>query len=76
MTSIQIERAVPADAAGIIGFQSVDLWSTLLPSMAHVGQLGTLDGRSRSKAIWLATRRLQAAAAARLHDSEIATDRY
>src|SRR5215471_5708522 len=27
--------------AGIVGFQSLDLWSHLLPSMAHVGQLGT-----------------------------------
>jgi len=26
---------------GIVGFQTLDLWSTLLPSMAHVGQVGT-----------------------------------
>ena len=33
---------VAVDArAGIIGFQSLDLWSALLPSMAHVGQVGT-----------------------------------
>jgi len=33
---------VAVDAtAGIVGFQSVDLWSSLLPSMAHVGQVGT-----------------------------------
>ena len=27
--------------ARIVGFQTLDLWSTLLPSMAHVGQVGT-----------------------------------
>ena len=33
---------VAVDAArGIVGFQSLDLWSRLLPSMAHVGQVGT-----------------------------------
>jgi GNAT superfamily N-acetyltransferase len=26
---------------GIVGFQSLDLWSPLLTSMAHVGQVGT-----------------------------------
>lgn len=29
------------DGARVVGFQSLDLWSALLPSMAHVGQLGT-----------------------------------
>jgi ribosomal-protein-alanine N-acetyltransferase len=28
-------------AQGIVGFQSLDLWSQLLSSMAHVGQVGT-----------------------------------
>ena len=32
--------AVDADA-GIVGFQSLDLWSSVLSSMAHVGQVGT-----------------------------------
>lgn len=33
---------VAVDAAkGIVGFQSLDLWSPLLSSMAHVGQVGT-----------------------------------
>ncbi len=29
------------DFQRIVGFQSLDLWSSLLPSMAHVGQVGT-----------------------------------
>lgn len=29
------------ESQGIVGFQSLDLWSPLLPSMAHVGQVGT-----------------------------------
>jgi hypothetical protein len=29
------------EVQGIVGFQSLDLWSSLLPSMAHVGQAGT-----------------------------------
>ena len=29
------------EKAGIIGFQSLDLWSPVLSSMAHVGQIGT-----------------------------------
>ncbi len=28
-------------AEGIVGFQSIDLWSRLLTSIAHVGQVGT-----------------------------------
>jgi len=33
---------VAVDAArGVVGFQSLDLWSPLLSSMAHVGQVGT-----------------------------------
>jgi ribosomal protein S18 acetylase RimI-like enzyme len=47
-------------AAGIIGFQSLDLWSTLLPSLAHVGQLGTFllpqwRGRGVGRQLWDAT---------------------
>ena len=29
------------EKVGIVGFQSLDLWSSVLPSMAHVGQVGT-----------------------------------
>ena len=29
------------DARGIVGLQTLDLWSPLLDSMAHVGQVGT-----------------------------------
>jgi L-amino acid N-acyltransferase YncA len=33
---------VAADASGeVVGYQSLDLWSPLLSSMLHVGQLGT-----------------------------------
>jgi ribosomal protein S18 acetylase RimI-like enzyme len=46
--------------AGIIGFQSLDLWSSLLPSMAHVGQVGTFllphwRGRGIGRQLWTAT---------------------
>lgn len=46
--------------AGIIGFQSLDLWSSLLPSMAHVGQVGTFllphwRGRGIGRQLWNAT---------------------
>ncbi len=45
---------------GVIGFQSLDLWSPLLASMAHVGQLGTFllpewRGRGLGRALWRAT---------------------
>jgi GNAT superfamily N-acetyltransferase len=47
-------------AAGTIGFQSLDLWSTLLPSMAHVGQVGTFllpqwRGLGVGRTLWGAT---------------------
>ena len=46
---------------GIAGFQSLDLWSSLLPSMAHVGQVGTFlmpewRGKGVGRALWNATR--------------------
>jgi ribosomal protein S18 acetylase RimI-like enzyme len=46
--------------AGIVGFQSLDLWSSLLPSMAHVGQVGTFllpkwRGRGIGSRLWNAT---------------------
>ena len=52
---------VAVDArAGIIGFQSLDLWSALLPSMAHVGQVGTFllpgwRGLGVGRQLWEAT---------------------
>jgi len=47
-------------AAGIVGFQSLDLWSPILTSMAHVGQLGTFllpawRGRGVGRRLWRAT---------------------
>jgi len=52
---------VAVDArAGIIGFQSLDLWSALLPSMAHIGQVGTFllpgwRGLGVGRQLWEAT---------------------
>jgi ribosomal protein S18 acetylase RimI-like enzyme len=48
------------DSAGIVGFQSLDLWSPILTSMAHVGQLGTFllpawRGRGVGRQLWSAT---------------------
>ena len=45
---------------GIVGFQSLDLWSPMLTSMAHVGQLGTFllpqwRGRGVGRELWSAT---------------------
>ena len=51
---------VAVDAArGIVGFQSLDLWSQL-DSMAHVGQVGTFvspewRGRGVGRQLWIAT---------------------
>jgi GNAT superfamily N-acetyltransferase len=44
----------------IVGFQSLDLWSSLLPSMAHVGQVGTFllpewRGQGVGHQLWNAT---------------------
>jgi len=53
---------VAVDAAeGIVGFQSLDLWSPLLHSMAHVGQVGTFllaawRGQGVGRQLWGATR--------------------
>ena len=46
--------------AGIVGFQSLDLWSSLLSSMAHVGQVGTFllpkwRGLGVGRHLWNAT---------------------
>jgi ribosomal protein S18 acetylase RimI-like enzyme len=48
------------ESEGIVGFQSLDLWSPLLPSMAHVGQIGTFlmprwRGRGIGRCLWNAT---------------------
>jgi ribosomal protein S18 acetylase RimI-like enzyme len=47
-------------AASIVGFQSLDLWSPLLSSMAHVGQVGTFllpgwRGLGVGRQLWSAT---------------------
>ena len=52
---------VAVDAGrGIVGFQSLDLWSPLLTSMAHVGQIGTFllpawRGLGVGRQLWSAT---------------------
>jgi len=52
---------VAVDAtAGVVGYQSLDLWSSLLPSMAHVGQVGTFllpqwRGHGVGRQLWSAT---------------------
>ncbi len=52
---------VAVDESGeIVGFQSLDLWSSLLPSMAHVGQAGTFllpdwRGQGVGRRLWQAT---------------------
>jgi len=45
---------------GIVGFQSLDLWSTVLTSMAHVAQVGTYllpewRGRGVGRQLWNVT---------------------
>jgi len=47
-------------AAGIVGLQSLDRWSSVLSSMDHVGQLGTFllpawRGRGVGRQLWRAT---------------------
>jgi ribosomal protein S18 acetylase RimI-like enzyme len=48
------------DTQGVVGFQILDLWSSILESMAHVGQVGTflLPGWRRQgvgRQLWNAT---------------------
>src|SRR5688572_25751410 len=50
-----------AGSGGVIGYQSLDLYSPVLPSMAHVGQLGTFllpdwRGHGVGQALFNATR--------------------
>lgn len=47
-------------AEAIVGFQSLDLWSRELTSMAHVGQIGTFllpewRGQGLGRQLWSAT---------------------
>jgi ribosomal protein S18 acetylase RimI-like enzyme len=54
-THVAVDRA-----NGIVGLQTLDRWSTLLESMAHVGQVGTFllpvwRGRGVGRALWKAT---------------------
>jgi RimJ/RimL family protein N-acetyltransferase len=57
---------VASTASGeIVGYQSLDLYSGILPSMAHVGQLGTFllpewRGRGVGRALFAATRQFAA----------------
>ena len=48
------------DVRGIVGLQTLDLWSRTLSSMAHVGQVGTFllpewRGRGLGRRLWIAT---------------------
>jgi len=48
------------DAQGIVGLQVLDVWSPILKSMAHVGQVGTFllpdwRGRGLGRQLWSAT---------------------
>jgi RimJ/RimL family protein N-acetyltransferase len=59
-----------ADAGDVIGYQSLDLYSRALTSMAHVGQLGTFilpgwRGRGVGTALFQATQRFARAVAYR-----------
>ena len=48
------------DKVGVVGFQCLDLWSSMLPTMSHVGQVGTFllpqwRGRGIGHSLWKAT---------------------
>ncbi len=48
------------EVQGIVGFQSLDLWSAQLSSMSHVGQIGTFllpqwRGRGIGRQLWTST---------------------
>ena len=60
LSSREVFHVVVDVTAGIIGFQSLDLWSSLLPSMAHVGQVGTFllprwRGQGIGRRLWKET---------------------
>ncbi len=51
---------VDDETGRVVGLQSLDLWSAMLPSMAHVGQLGTFvlpewRGRGAGRLLWGST---------------------
>jgi GNAT superfamily N-acetyltransferase len=48
-------------AAGIVGLQCIEMWSAMLTSMSHVGQVGTFllpewRGRGVGRQLWTVTR--------------------
>jgi RimJ/RimL family protein N-acetyltransferase len=56
-----------AESGEVVGYQSLDLYSPILPSMAHVGALGTFllpnwRGRGVGRALFTATRQFAEAA--------------
>jgi ribosomal protein S18 acetylase RimI-like enzyme len=63
LESLSAREAIHVAVAGanhIVGFQTLDRWSTLLESMAHVGQVGTFllpawRGRGVGRELWKAT---------------------
>lgn len=53
-------HAAVGSSGEIVGFQSLDLWSPVLPAMAHVGQVGTFllpewRGRGVGRHLWNVT---------------------
>jgi RimJ/RimL family protein N-acetyltransferase len=60
-------HVVTTASGEIVGYQSLDLYAAILPSMAHVGQLGTFllpdwRGRGVGRALFAATRQFAEAA--------------
>jgi L-amino acid N-acyltransferase YncA len=67
LSAREVFHVAIAASGEVIGYQSLDLYSPILSSMAHVGQLGTFllpDWRSRGvgRALFRATRHFAAAA--------------
>ena len=61
LSNREVFHAAVAASGTMIGFQSLDLYSPVLPSMSHVGQLGTFllpewRGQGVGKALFNATR--------------------
>ena len=61
LSNREVFHAAVAASGTLIGFQSLDLYSPVLPSMSHVGQLGTFllpewRGQGVGKALFNATR--------------------
>ena len=62
LSNREVFHVATADAGDIVGYQSLDLYSRALTSMAHVGQLGTFilpawRGRGIGTALFQATNR-------------------